>query len=654
MATTRSAILGFVLILGACKGGASPPPPTDAGTGLEPCAPGNRDCVQLVLSDTGYAEEGQAEELLRSDVTAYGHGAEQFGVYLSTFLEDQRAGEILLEAGGELRFVEERADGDYGPQVATLLSELLAIARQVVDDGGRIQLVVHCATPRWMATHPYEHNVIGGRREASAQPIWACSMPTDLVAWRGLMEAVADAFAELADSVTIVFGNEPDSYFVGDRDDLITWYEHGVRGIQQSASGARYRVGGLTMVEHRASRLPKTTVTIGGDDVATFEEVDYGEPVTQTWIERAGAAGVPIDIVTLHSPGRSPAPKETARWVTAHRDITGWLEAAGLDPSRSEVVIDDFPQWAPYETNDTEYFASHVASGVISMLDHSLRAPGTVRMLQGFLMPYGFRPDVDYGAGYNGVPALINEIGLIKPVYNVNAMFALMSGSVRPVESTDPFVSAVGALDDAGGLTVLVSNHVPVEQQVETLYDFYVQTPITANDFGGVDISQVEYDPAELARVYYDGMNPSTPQLFDDAFAEDSRLDVSVLSWPEEAKTFFRELQRVGQLGRIRRGARTRVDLDLSALPPGPYRLEELVVDGQHANPYPDRAALGDRLSSLSGARRLEEVRRIDGEYGLESGRVRDTTESIAEGSSIRLVMEPSSVHLLRLTPIGG
>ncbi len=203
-------------------------------------------------------------------------------------------------------------------------------------------------------------------------------------------------------------------------------------------------------------------------------------------------------------------------------------------------------------------------------------------------------------------------------------------------------------------MTILVSNHVPVEQQVETLYEFYEQRPIIANDFGGHGITVADIDLAEFAEVFYGGAMPGWDQLFDDVFADPSRIDVSDLSWTDEAKELFREAQRVGQLGRVRRTAVARVDLDLSALPAGSYRVEELVVDARHANTYADREALGERMIAARSegvSRVVEEVQAITTEYGIESGRIRDETATLGGAApGLRLVMEPNSVHLVRLT----
>ncbi|MBW2463900.1 MAG: hypothetical protein JRH11_19785, partial [Deltaproteobacteria bacterium] len=597
------------------------------------------------------------DELLRSDVVAYGLGSERFPLFLEHLLSNQRAGEILIEVGEGLRQIEEAPDGNYGPQVAAVAAEVSETAAQIIAAGGRVQLMVSCSTPLWLATHPYEHNALSGERGPSAEPIYGCSVPSDLAAWRSIMRAVADHFAPYADSMTIVIGSEPDSYFVGERDDLHAWYEHSVRGVLESDAGPRYRVGGLTPVTAEVSHLGHAIPTLGSDDVVTFASREYDEPLTQSWIRHAGAAGLPIDVVTLHMFGDSPAPKETTRWNQARRKISGWLADAGYDPATVDVVIDDWAQWAPYTTNDTEYMAAYTASGRIAMLDYSLRNAGTVRMLQAFLMPWGFRPPGDAPGGFNGVPALSTELGIIKPVFNVHSMLATMNGSIEPVLSSDPFVSGVAA-DEGPIVSILVSNHVPVERQVDELYDFWEQRPIIANDFGGNDITLADVDLSEFARVFYDGEMPSWQQLFDDAFADPSRIDVSVLSWSDEAKEFFRGAQRVGRLGRIRRAAPTRVDLGLSALPAGTYQVEEFVVDGSHANTYGDRAALGARVLSAQSegaARLVEVVQAITTEYGLESGRVRDSMSELGgPAPALRLVMEPNSVHLVRLTRSGG
>lgn len=621
--------------------------------GLEPCVAGDADCVELALDPSGYVDAGTAEALLRSDVVGYGLGSQEFPLFLDHFLSKQRTGEVLLEVGHALSQVEQAPDGNYSSRVAAVATDVTEAVAKVIAAGGRVQLVVHCSTPKWLSVNPLDHNTQSGVREPSAQPVYACSMPSNLATWRAIMRGLADHFSTHADSITIVIGNEPDSYFVGERAELLTWYEQSVRGVLDSSAGRRYRVGGLTFVSPLNRRIGNAVPTLGANDKVTFAAREYDEPLTQSWIAHAGAAGLPIHVVTLHMTGGSPAPKETTYWNRARKQVAQWLVNARFDPSTVDLVIDDWPQWAPYASNDTEYFAAYTASGRISMLDSSLRSAGTVRMVQGFLMPFGFRPPGSAPSGFNGVPAMYTEFGVIKPVFNVHAMLGTMRGRITAVRSADPFVSAVAA-DDGKVVSILLSNHVPLEAQTDLLYGVYKETPILANDFGGNDVTLADVDFDELARVFYDGKKPSVDQLLKDALADPSRIDVSRLAWPDEAKTFFREAQRIGRLGRVRRATRARVDLELKALPAGSYRVEEFVVDASRANTYFHRQALDARVRAARNqgmARIAQEVRAITDEFNLESGQVRDAPVELGGSTTpLRIVMEPNSVHLLRVT----
>lgn len=622
----------------------------------DPTALGPDQLAVASLEVSGYPAVVDAQALLRSDVTAYGPNGPFFGDYLDDFLAHQRPGEILIPLGPYLRQLPRASGGDYAAAVAAALAEPTAYVEAIVAAGGSVQLMVNCATPRWLGSHSYDHDVLTGIDEPGDQPIWACSAPSDLAEWESIVRGVAEHHSDQAASIRFCFGSEPENYFAGTSGAFLDRMAASIRGVRAATNGDRFAVGGPTVVGHLHSELMRATPTLGADDIVTFTSESLDRPLVQLMIEDAGVRGSRIDYVSLHLFSASPVPGATATWVGARADISTWLSDSGFSPGDVEVVLNDFPEWAPYESNDTEYFAAMTLSSLVAMTDHTLRNPGAVRMLQGFLMPWGFRPSGPAKAGFTGVPALTTERGVHKAVFHANELMTKMTGTLIRVTSDDPFINAIAARDDRQ-LTVLLTNHVPAEYEIDLLYDFWEKSPVLNNDHGGVRIGQFGYTRQQIlgdvVRTFYDGVPPEPQTLLDDLFADPSRIDCGDLGWPAEVETWCEALQTFGRRARLKRDAFTAVTLDLSGQASGEMRVREYVVDAEYANPYPDRDSLHARIDAAQSSDTLaSELEAISSEYGADSGLVRDEIMDLSDPETpVAVRMRPNAVHLLVLSP---
>jgi hypothetical protein len=648
-----------LLVFAACGSSGGDPgaggSAAQGGAGAGSCVPNERDCAELRLSPGAYPTV-LAEDALRTHVTGYGIESPQFTARLDVAMERHRMGTVLMEAMTFLRTVTPESSGEYGPQLTTVLAPLVSHIETVTAAGGRVQLGVFCATPIWLAEHPYPHDIFSGVEEPTNQPTSACSAPSDLETWRAIMRGVGDVLAPYADAVEVTIGNEPDNYFVGTQGELFAWYEATARGLLASSGGGSYRIGGLTFVGHKEATLMRAYPTLDNSTVS-FAAEQHEEPITKSWIAFCAEQGLPLHNVTLHQFGGSPIPSSGTYWAHARRDITAWLEESGYVGSEVSLAINDFPQWAPFESNDTEYLAAHVASSLLSMLDLSLREGEPVWASQSFLFDWGFRPDGDFPAGFSGVPGMTNERWLIEPIYNMNSLVAQLDGELVAVDSSDPFVSAVAAVD-GNHLGVMLVNHVPLERQVDLLYDYYEHFPILSNFFTAEDLSALGYSLdsllADVVAAYFDGVAPSQQELFDALFDEVSPIDFEALSWPEALKEAWRQAQWTGRSARAKRAAATTASLDLGMLADGDYVVEHFIVDADHGNPYRDRHALEERLSAAEamGPSALQsEVLAINEEYDTIGLAVSNELTLTAAREPLGVVMKPNSVHLLRFRP---
>lgn len=646
------------MTLGLCAGCKDPQPSaSDASVpdaGLI-CEVGSVEPAELLVGATSYPTVALAQDVLRSDISTQGLDyPDLYGPRLDATLQRHRVGEILMPVGFLLRNVASEASGVYDTQIATRFGPYMTVIDDVIAAGGRVRLQINCSTPEWLATYPHPHSVLSGADEASDEPVWACSAPVDLVAWRAIMQGVGEHFGSRANQVSFSIGSEPENYFAGGLNELLDWYTATVQGIGDSTAGASYKVGGLTVVNHQHASLSRTAPTLQGGTV-TFTEEAYGQSITQSFIEHSAAQGLPLDWVTLHHFGGSPVPAEGTYWRRTRLDISAWLQASGYQPDQVEVVIEDWPQWAPYTSNDTEYFAAHMASGIISMLELSLIEGTAVRPVQAFLFEFGFRPDGEHPAGFSGRVGLSTEKGIIKPVFNLNSLLAELEGTLAPVQSSDPFVHAIAATGPDHA-TVLVVNQIPLEYQIEVLYDYWEQRPIMENYFSGDDLTGVAYNLLELIDVFFGGVMPPWPELIDAYLTDPSDIDLDPLSWPPEIKAAWTEMRRIGRLARPKRACNTEGRIALEALAAGSYRVEHYVIDSQLANAYPDREALEQRLTAagaMGSPEYIAEVLVINEEYDAESGKLPDS-EILLDDSREPFVidMEPNSVHVVRFTAV--
>ena len=376
--------MSMLLVVSAACGD---PPKSNPDAGPS-CEPGTVvEPAELVVGATTYPTTALAQDVLRSDISTQGLGfPDQYGPRLDATLQRHRVGEMLIPVGFVLRDVVREPSGLYQTQIASLFSPYMIYIDAVIASGGCVRLQIHCSTPLWLASHPYPHKMGAGIDEPSDEPVSGCSAPTDPAEWRAIMRGVGEHFGSRASQISFSIGSEPENYFAGGLDELLEWYTATAQGILDSTQGSSYRLGGLTMGTHKHASLSMTAPTLQQDNTVTFTREEYAESITKTWIEHSAAQGLPLDWVTLHHFGGSPVPAKGTYWRHTRRDISTWLEANGYQPAQVEVLIEDWPQWVAYTSNDTEYFAAHMASGIISMLDLTLSEGNPVRPLQAFLL----------------------------------------------------------------------------------------------------------------------------------------------------------------------------------------------------------------------------------------------------------------------------
>ena len=640
-------VIALTAGLTACTNNKTPGPDPDP---VPECDPSIVAPAEVTVGSSAFPTATLAQDVLRSDISTQGlEDPDQYGLRLAATIDRHRVGEILMQPAHVLREVTQEPSGNYRSQIATLMAGIDAEIASVLAADGSVHIKVHCSTPRWMATHNFPHNVVTGIDKPSGEPTWACSAPTDLAEWGAIMRGVGEHYAANVDRISFSFGSEPENYFAGTRDELFAWYAASVNGLRAAAP---FRVGGLTFVGHRHATMLKTAPTLNGSTLE-FTEVDYLEPITKTWIEQSATQGLPIDMVTLHQFGGSAVPAIGTRWRRARHDISDWLTQNGYTATDVEVLIEDWPQWAPYMSNDTEYYAAHMASGILSMLELSLNEGAPIRPVQAFLFDFGFRPPGEHPAGFAGRAGLSTELGIIKPVFNLNSLLAEVEGTLTPVESSNPFMHAIAGVG-TDHTTVLITNQIPLEYQIDVFYNFWDQRPIMENEFSADDLSAVAYDPLELIDVYFGGVMPGWPELIDAFLAEPSTIDLNALSWPDEIKAQWEEMRRYGRLARKQRSCAATAQLRFDGLADGTYRVEHYVLDIVSANAYRDRDSLGQRMTAaldVSTDAAVQEALAINQEYDMETGKQPDTEVQLTTPRQpVSVLMQPNSVHLIRLT----
>lgn len=605
-----------------------------------------------------------AETHLRADVVGYGltwKDPQYLELTMPEFLAEQRVGQILIEADEALR--QAQIAGDCIPDatnacptdVLSRLDRLQALTGEILAAGGSVMVSLNCATPRWISKHPdYDHSVLSGEDEPSAEPVWACAPPTGSPAqFRALVSGLAGAILDVAQETVdplepgrIVFnyGGEPSNYFVGTATELLATYRAFARGVRDADSEGLIRIGGPNEVFHRSNELKKAVVTLQpSSGRVTFAAEELDRPLVEELIRFVAAESLPLDLVTLHQFELSPVPPKTAHWVAVRRDVSGWLEAAGLAPGSVEVVINDFPGWKAFEANDKPYLAAHVASSRIAMLVHSLDKSETVRMLNGFAVPVGSYSSVTPVAGFDGIYALFNNFAIKKPIYSMHRLFSRMRGQIAPVEVDDTFIAAVAAVD-ATGTDVLLSNFIPAEIDYDLLYH-QPRIHILANDFcdaTGLDPSD---DPFFDDYTGEGGLE----RLLDDLFS--GAIDVDAIdTLTDDEACWLSTAQRIGTEARERRGKAHRIELRFEVNPASAYHWEIRIIDATHANPWADRDALQQELVSASNPETA--IAAINERYAVDEPAASGEAGPGKSTLEIPTTMEPNAVHLVSLRQV--
>lgn len=684
----------------ACGGAPSANEPADASMGDAQHPGGDiqlpSDDIQSIGIDPAKAGPELAAESFRPGIVAYGllesdSHSDYYG--LDQFLGSTRGrgGYVKFDVGDLFRKLETEAD------LAALLATLDVPIARAIDNGSRVELNIHCMLPNALSKFEgYNHDVLTGIDQPSAQPIYACGPLKDRpkgspvvdetvkaqvrATWQATMKALAEHLLPYGDKIVYLLGNEPDNYFAGDEQEFFELFEVSLRGLR--SGNARARIGGVT-TDYKMSKLTHISPVFDVEtNTFSFSSKELARPFIQLWLEHLHQKQLAIDVIQVKSFGASPVPASSAFWIPLHQAIETWLGLnADAHAGEVELLISDFPGWhtvcaeqadGQWESIwDSEYFSAWYASTYIAMKSYIAANKGVVQNIEpllSFLIEFGIEaffhtscePDGSRPAGFGGAIGLITEkTKLPKPILHSLSLLTALDGNLLVVDQPDPNLQVIASVDkEKKKVSVLLSYFIPSELNYHTAGFKGYEWGTLFKNAHGVEREHValeDIEPSAAVKSYL--KDDDFPKRFvHDLLAGPDVLEIDSLGLPAGYAAFFAAARQAGQQHRKIRaasaqGLHKRVKLDFSALEQARYRLRSHVIDAMHGNAYTDRHTLHKELEAAQAsggqAAAMALLETMRARYGISSTIDRD--EELVDKGEVMLSLRPNSVHLVVL-----
>ncbi|MES9940871.1 MAG: hypothetical protein ABW104_02630 [Candidatus Thiodiazotropha sp. 6PLUC2] len=669
-----------------------------------------------IALDVGNATTESVEALFHPGVVGYGllaldkSGNNFIPAYfgLNEYLDatSDRGGYVVIdELSDRLRSMTALGDDT---ELLSHLNEVNEAVSLIDLRNNRVQLLLGCALPdalsKWSG---YNHNIRSGyNNDDSAQPLYACAPLRDDAAratWQRLMQSTAEFFSAYGDKVVFIIGNEPETYFGGDFNELYDLFETTASGLR--AGNPNVKIGGLTTSHYDQSILNKAYLTYHDDpDLSnnidesyfTSEIQDLGLPLIEAWLQRLQQNSLPIDLIQTKNFNGNPSPATSGFWVDEISEIESWLQTNPQAHSGSvDMFYTDFPGWHTVcaEDNhgdresiwDSEYFPAWYVSTYIAMKAYQLGHTGVINNVEpllAFLIEYGYstffhtscETDQLRPAGFNGSISLNagqTSIGgqevktyIPKPILNSLHLLTGFNGSLIPLDSGDRNVHMVASYDSSNGETaILISYFLPSALNYHTAgFQGYEWGQLFKNNYGiAYDKDELsEMTPNPMLQTYMD--DPERPKdLITDLLQGPQTLNIDDLGVSPEFSAFLSASREAGMANQVLKeeaetGRYKTLSINLDGLVAGSYTLQRQVVDKEHGNANTHRYVIHDDLESAYASGGIDALKAAaisyHDQYGVNSTRLLDQDLVVTgEGASLELALKPNSVHLIKVTP---
>lgn len=564
--------------------------------------------------------------LLDTNIVIYAYESVEPGS-LEELVTEQRLGIVVLSPVDLVKNSDSLEDLRYDLESDIKLNE---IVKKVTANGGTVEVVVANNLPKWLSSDPSNvSNIFSG---VDGEKIWHTVPPKNYSEWQNLVEVIVNHFSNtLGANVIYTFGSEPDNYFVGSEDEFFEMYKFFVRGALFADPQAK--VGGPTPSNYKSNFFAKDNPYASEKGTGFVGSATINNaPIIKNFIMFAKDNNLPINHISYHQyPAPSPIPLFTADWVTAEKDISGWLTEAGYN--NTKIILADWPEWKQSMHSDTSYQAAWVASSLVSMAKYTNRTTPTYLGLRD-LNAFSGRPTIENG-GFVGGNGLFTSHGIKKPIFNLYSALSAMKGNLFTVDSDDDFAVGLGSVA-TDTVSILLVNFIP-------------QNSLIIKNSFGIAVIKDEAQAALIEILKQTGLD-SYQDLFNAMVSGLVKMDDLVISNPE-LKDRFSKIQALMLDASERRDQPIRSVVKLTGIDQGDWKVEEYVIDATHANSYTAKGEITSFVrseDSLTNEVIEELVDSLNQKTSLEHGKVRSEMVTVEKDFfQLMTVQEPNSVSLI-------
>lgn len=463
------------------------------------------------------------------------------GYPMEMFFADQRPGMLQFSWQVYAPLRDARTEEEFFARLPD--SNLTAWVRATAAAGGEPYILL-MPIPRWLRA--------GGDEEGRHR------LPRDLQGWERFVQRVVDYYNnQLKIDARYVVWDEPNLFFDGTTEDYLTLYKHAAAGLLRANRKAR--IGGPAVSEFYAEIQP-----VKGQRTT---------PLLPAFIRYAAvtalpglAPRLPIDSLNWHT--FDAAPVKPSQYDMEVRAARAMLKENGY-PYDTEIAIGSWSALDKYpgvqmNERDSHFLSAYIVASVIAMERAGVNRHAFFNLFEVWL-----GPKEEFGND----EGLVTRNYIVKAGYNAFRLLGRLQGNRIRVEVPDPLIQAAAA-SDGRTLRLIAANFAPpagmlkLRAQKQVRAAGYTREKLAAALPPGRKLEEVLKDKAAIEAL------PVSP----------------------EVRAIGLELHDLVKLSSVRQRESVNLQVVLSGVPRGRYRLTEYRVDAQSANAYALRGKIDERM----------------------------------------------------------
>jgi hypothetical protein len=584
------------------------------------CSIGHRNLEAIELSKITVDSSksfGKIPYLYKTGIYLWFFPREKQNYSIKRFFSDNKVGVVKIPLDIDV-FIPSKNMEDLKKR----LSEIDLFALSVKKNGGQVAILIH-EIPAWLSSsksdEPVKHGISGSKSNISP--------PEDYKKWSELVRVIVNHFNnELKLDALYIIWTEPNLDFVwtGNEEEYFKLYKYAVLGARLADPKAK--VGGPAVSLWIAKR--NSPAAQYKDKPFLYNFLEY---CSKNGIEELGLAIIPFDFIVFHSFNN-----HSALWDIMASDVRDWLKKFGFDP-RIPLFVAEWSSWEgppttsnPYSSgdHDTEFVASYIIANLSAMNGAGISYHTFTTL---------------FDAGPLGDKEFIGHFGIFtsnlitKASYNSFKMLSMLEGDLIQSSANDPFTYTI-ASKNKEKVFVIVSNFIPTNKM-------YKQLIAEEMKRGGHRREELKLYERDII-----------------GYLKGNRENIKL---PDKMRTDLEKIIKKYNLdyktSEFRKKNPVEIEISYKNLSNGRYRIEEYLIDSNHANAFAFRENIEKSLSEI---RKAFKTKKISKDSALkEADAINDNKNirlekfgerplvKIDNNYSCKVSLKPYSVMLLILQP---